>query len=294
MTKWLLLLHLALVLSSCSGGVTSPSFEKLSELTSPDEDQATPPDVTGDGNALRAAAVPDEDSHEERGPEAFAGVFERLSTRANPFLRTRPKKGVPVLDSKKEDIGGAVSTLQGAPDWETRFAFLYSLGYNEKTVRAALREISRTHGTFAPSHVDTFAAAYAVYRAEQNAIAAKDRAVRVNKLINGAATPAKNKKAAAPSNDQKRTALASIEEGPSPRSVLELTSPPRVRKDSVTPFIEDLAKKHDDLLEQKRRAKEVISERQKEMNEAIAWLKEEKSQFVKRVNHRDIDAFALP
>ena len=125
MTKWLLLLHLALVLSSCSGGVTSPSFEKLSELTSPDEDQATPPDVTGDRNALRAAAGPDEDSHEERGTEAFAGVFERLSARANPFLRTRPKKGVPVLDSKKEDIGGAVSTLQGAPDWETGFAFLY-------------------------------------------------------------------------------------------------------------------------------------------------------------------------
>ncbi|CAI5719150.1 unnamed protein product [Hyaloperonospora brassicae] len=298
MTKWLLLLHLALVLSSCSGGATSPAFEKLSELRSPDEDQATPPDVTGDGNALRAATVPDEDPLEERGIDGVAGIMGRLSARANPFLRTRHKESVPVSDLKVEDLVGAARVLEEALVWKARFALLYSLGYNEKTVRAALEEVARTRHSLSPLHVDIIAAAYAVYRAEQNVIAAEQFSKLMKKHPWTRTPPSNNRKAAAapsnglqlasPSSDQKRTARASGEEGPSPRSVLDLTSPPRARKYSITPFIRDLAKKHDALLEQKRLAEEVKSENLKEMNEAIAWMNGEKPLFQKALKHHDI------
>ncbi|CAI5719099.1 unnamed protein product [Hyaloperonospora brassicae] len=299
MTKWLLLLHLALVLSSCSGGATSPAFEKLSELTSSDEDQATPPDVTGDGNALRAATVPDEDPLEERGIEAVAGVVEKVTARVNPYLRFRSKQIAPAVDAKAKHTSLAAGDIKGAgADWESVFARLYSSGYEKSTVRAALSNLATTEGKLPASHVDIIAAAYAVYRTEQNVIAAE----QFSKLMKqhpwtrtppsnyrkAAAAPSNGLQLASPSSDRKRTALASIEEHPSPRSVLDLTSPPRARKYSITPFIRDLAKKHDALLEQKRLAKEVKAENLKEMNEAIAWMNGEKSRFQKALKHHDI------
>ncbi|CAI5719094.1 unnamed protein product [Hyaloperonospora brassicae] len=231
MTKWLLLLHLALVLSSCSGGATSPAFEKLSELTSPDENQATPPDVTGDGNALRAATVPVDGPRADRGSERLAGFIGRLTGRAKKYLPFKSKKIAPVVDLPLDDTKTAVAVIDRYRIQNDQFPALDCFNINPSTYRTALKQSEKTGG-HSDSTVDTLVNEYTTFRkfaAAHRSKKVKNPYLRPRTRENVVKLTAMDSAKIVASPGSGRESPRSALKGTSPRSSPDSASPRRVR-----------------------------------------------------------------